>query len=429
MSSPFSSQDAKMLPVLGAVFLVLFTVAVVERATAQGEESLEPAPPPAEKASVDTRELQAYRNAITGAESRGGAYDTMLPEQLLSLGLALQQEGRHADAVAIFRRGAHLARINSGLYGAAQIQHIQNKINSHLALGEFAEADESQARLFRVQQRNPGNTELNVQALMQQARWQRQAYELGIGGDELSFGRLINMWDLNRLALTSIIDTEGESSLKLLEPLHGMLQAQYLISGHSDRDKKTSSDFNSEIGSRQNYNRFNSYLSKSYDMGRSIIRAIYDIQAAQHGEKSLATIETRVMMGDWMLWHGARDPALDAYTMAIGELAELDDAQLLTEKLLGAPAALPDLEGVRRLPPEVSAKEADFLVEFGVTQGGRVVDLVHLTETDDGQGETAPGVEEKRLMRTLRKTRFRPRFVDGEATTTEKVVKAYAIVQ
>jgi hypothetical protein len=164
-------------------------------------------------------------------------------------------------------------------------------------------------------------------------------------------------------------------------------------------------------------------------MGRSIIRAIYDIQAAQHGEKSLATIEARVMMGDWMLWHGARDTALETYALALGELAELDDAQLQTEKLLGTPAALPDLEGVRQLPPEVSAEEAGFLVEFGVTRGGRVVDLVHLQEAEDGQGQDALGVQEKRLMRTLRKTKFRPRFVGGEATTTEKIVKAYAIAQ
>jgi len=427
MSSSLSSQASNTGSLVGTALLLLFIVTGSQYALAQDEEPPELTPP--QQAQVDTRELQAFRDAIAGVESSGGAYATMLPEQLLSLGLALQQEGRHADAVAIFKRGAHLARINNGLYSAAQIQHIQNKITSHLALGEFAEADKSQARLFRVQRHNPGNSELDVNALLQQARWQRQAYDLGIGGDELSFGRLMNMWDLNRLALTGTIDAEGDKSPNLLPPLYGMLRAQYLISGHRNRTSKTSSDFNSEVGSRQTHNRFNSYQSKSFDMGRSIIRAIYDIQAAQHGEKSMATIETRVMMGDWMLWHGARDPALETYALALGELAELDDAQLQTENLLGAPAALPDLEGVRRLPPEVSAGEADFLVEFGVTRGGRVVDLVHLQQTEDGQEETALGVQEKRLMRTLRKTMFRPRFEDGEAITTEKVVKAYAIAQ
>ena len=427
MSSSPGSQVSNTHSFVGTALLLLFISMGGQHALAQDEEP--PELTPREQTQVDSRELQAFRDAIAGVESSGGAYATMLPEQLLSLGLALQQEGRHADAVAIFKRGAHLARINNGLYSAAQIQHIQNKITSHLALGELAEADTSQARLFRVQRHNPGNSELDVEALLQQARWQRQAYDLGIGGDELSFGRLMNMWDLNRLALTSIIDAEGDKSPNLLPPLYGMLRAQYLISGHRDRANKTSPDFSSEIGSRQSHNRFNSYQSKSYDMGRSIIRAIYDIQAAQHGERSMATIETRVMMGDWMLWHGVRDPALDTYALALGELAELDDAQLQAEYLLGVPAALPDLEGVRHLPPEASAGETDFLVEFGVTRGGRVVDLVHLSEADDGQGETTLSAQEKRLMRILRKTKFRPRFVDGEATTTEKIVKAYAIAQ
>jgi hypothetical protein len=162
-------------------------------------------------------------------------------------------------------------------------------------------------------------------------------------------------------------------------------------------------------------------------MGSSIIWAIYEVQSSRYGVQSLPTIKTRIMLGDWMLWHGARHPALDTYAQAIGELAELDDAQPQAESLLSVPAALPDLDGVRPLPPEVSAEEGDFLVEFGVTRGGRVVNLVRLQEPDDENTNAAVAKETSRLMRALRKTKFRPRFVAGEAATTEKVVKAYAI--
>ena len=34
-----------------------------------------------------------------------------------------------------------------------------------------------------------------------------------------------------------------------------------------------------------------------------------------------------------------------------------------------------------------------------------------------------------RLMRSLRRTKYRPRFVDGVAIKTEKLVKAYAIAR
>ena len=130
-----------------------------------------------------------------------------------------------------------------------------------------------------------------------------------------------------------------------------------------------------------------------------------------------------------MLWHDARETAMEAYSQAIGELAELDDAQLLTEKLLGTPAALPDLDGVRPLPPEVSAEEGNILLEFGVSQGGKVVDLVRLRTTEDENAQIDDALEgqARRLMRLLRRTKFRPQFFEGEAITTEKLVKAYVI--
>ncbi len=407
-----------------AFFLAIFFAS--DNTLAQDEQLPTREPSPVTQAQ-NTQELGAFRNAVESLESSGGAYATLLPEQLLSLGLALQKEGRHTEAVDIFKRGAHLARINNGLYSAAQIQHIQNRITSHLAMGQLEEADKNQARLFRVQRRSLGNGQLEVEALLQQAKWQHRAYDLDIGGDELNFSRLIYMWDLNRLALTNIIDREGETSASLLPPLYGMLRAQYLISGHNDHTNTNGSGFNSELSARQGNRRFNNFRAKNYDMGLSILYGIYDIQEAHSGVKSMAAIRAKIMLGDWMLWHGAREAALDVYGGAIGELANLDDAQLHTEELLGVPTALPDLDGVRPLPPGVSAELGNFLVEFGVTRGGRVVDLVRLQETESEDRDNTLEAQARRLMRALRKTKFRPRFAEGEAVTTENIVKAYVI--
>lgn len=413
--------------ILGIVALLLLPLLFSANALAQVEDPNQPAQIRLAKNRQDNRELQTFQDAITGVESDSGAYAGVLPEQLISLGLALQQEGRHTEAVAVFKRGSHLARINNGLHSAAQIPHIQHKITSYLALGQLDKADEAQVQLFRVQRRNLATGELNVDALMQQARWQRQAYNLGVGGEEVRFGRLLSMWDLYRMALTNIIDREGDKSANLLPPLYGMLRAQYLISGHNDSG--AGSQMGSGMSNSNAQGRFNSYRRKSYDMGRSIIRAIYDIQLSLHGNSGLPALQTHIMMGDWMLWHDARETAMEAYSQAIGELAELDDAQLLTEKLLGTPAALPDLDGVRPLPPEVSAEEGNILLEFGVSQGGKVVDLVRLRTTEDENAQIDDALEgqARRLMRLLRRTKFRPQFFEGEAITTEKLVKAYVI--
>jgi hypothetical protein len=82
---------------------------------------------------------------------------------------------------------------------------------------------------------------------------------------------------------------------------------------------------------------------------------------------------------------------------------------------------LPDLEGLRGLPPAVDAGEGDILLEFGVDSRGEVVDLVRLDENE--ANDTAAN----RLMRELRNTQFRPRFEAGAPAGTDKLVRAYDI--
>ncbi len=130
-----------------------------------------------------------------------------------------------------------------------------------------------------------------------------------------------------------------------------------------------------------------------------------------------------------MLWHGVRDPALEAYTLAAGELAGLDDAQVQTQRLLGEPVPLPDLDGVRPLLPEVSVTEGNVLVEFGVSPNGKVRDLSRVREDENTElsSNVVSDGKANRLLRALRNTKFRPRFVDGVPTSTENIMKAYAI--
>jgi len=328
----------------------------------------------------------------------------------------------------VFKRGSHLARINNGLDTSAQIPYLEREIISHLALGKLTRVDEAQSRLYRAQIRGLEGSEV-VKALMHQGQWQLQAYNLGVGGKDMSFSRLLNMWDLNRKALTTAIDTEGDTSPHLLPPLYALLQTQYLISGHKNRKTKNSSDYRDETASRQDHHRFNNYMENSYEMGRSILRAIFDIEVSQTGEKSTPAIQAKIMLADWMLWYGVRVPAIRMYTQAAVDLAQLDDAQVQTERLLGAPVALPDIDGVRPLLPEVGASEGNILLKFGVNPNGSVIDLVRVRENEDDDllpGEASQD-QARRLMLAMHKTKFRPRFIEGKAILTENVVKSYVI--
>ena len=402
------------LPVLVAHALLLATLVNSPVLVTQAQESIETA----EFVPVDTGEIQALRDALAGIESDQGAYANALPEQLISLGLALQQQDRHKEAAAVFKRGVHLVRINNGLYSAEQIPFLQGEISSNLALGELTEVDQRQQYLLQVQQRSLVSGELYIQALMQQASWQHDAYELGIGDHERVFSRLLSMWDLYRLAISDIIDREGATSPMLLPPLHGMLKAQYLISAYQVNYNR-----DAENRAQTERFRFEAYLSQNYKKGNAIIRAIYNVEQTRYGEHGLPVAETLVMLGDWMLWHDKRQSANKAYLDALEELAELDDAEVQIEHMFGEPVALPDIDGIRPLPPAVSADQGDILLEFRINPRGHVIDLVRLDESKDDKAKA------NRLMRKLRKTTFRPRFAGGEPIITDKIIRAYEIVQ
>ena len=388
---------------------IICSVALAEEQTAESSDRS------SDSAAVEERTM---RNAISEIESRHGAYAADLPEQILSLGLALQAQGRHGEALAVFKRGVHLARINNGLYSVEQLPLLQGEIKSAIALGEYGQVDQLQEYLFRVQQRGLPAGEARANALLQQATWQFNAYQLGLGvtGPE----RLLTMWDLYRLAWTDLVAIDGDNSPKLLPPLYGLHRTQYLISRYQAAAESADNSFSSNFGN-SNANRFYAYRAQNYDLGRNVILAIYNIHRDNRGASSDEAIQALVSLGDWAMWHDKRDDATQIYQHALAELALRDDAQEQGAALLGEPVPLPDMNGLRSLPPAVSPEKGNILVEFGVDSRGKVVDLARL-DTNEELDATAI-----RLMRVLRCTKFRPRFELNEPVETDKLVRAYDI--
>jgi len=354
---------------------------------------------------------QAYLDSIETIESDGGAYAPELSEPLLSLALTLQSQGRHTQAIALFRRGIHLTRVNEGLYCAQQVPLLQGEIASHLATQDYAMVDERQDYLYRVQMRSSAAGDGLTDALMQQAQWQHAAYQLGLGAPE--YLRLLNMVELYRQAWGNIAAEEKgeETSVKLLPPLQGMLETQYLIAGYTWQESDRA--FDEDERPSKSLQQFNAYRIQSYRQGNKIIEAIARI------ERNVAN--TQVMLGDWRLWNGRTKSAWQAYQEAETELVREGDAEVQLQKLFGQPVALPDIAGLPPLPPAVDPKEAEIVLEFTVDAKGKVQDLERIDDNDDYNKQA------KQLMNRLRKTTFRPRFADGQPQETEKLVKAFDV--
>jgi tetratricopeptide (TPR) repeat protein len=372
-----------------------------------------------ELVAPDTSSYQFY---IADLESRGGPYAPGISEQLLGLGTVYQNQGLHNEAVRIFKRGVHLARINNGLHGAEQIPLLQGMIRSLVARGDYDKADERQYYLYRVQGEiyQAGAPQMST-AMLEHAAWERQAYYLAVG--DVAFTRLLTMWELYGAALGNIARSQGNYSTELLVPLTGLLQTQYLISSYSG---EPTSGFGAGGAADAHYieqNRFSAVRTSNYKQGQAVITALREVYDYNEGEQSLKSAQSWVQLGDWHLWHGKRDTALGAYLQAWEEFAAMDNGAAELARVFGSPVRLPDLPGEPRdiEPPAVIRGYAD--VTYRISTRGRVKGLKveQLEPVDETDKDPPIG-----LLRKIKRMQFRPKLVDREPVATETIQKNYA---
>ena len=370
-------------------------------------------------------DASSYQFYITDLESRMGPYAQGLSEQLLGLGSVYQDQGLHTEAIDLFKRAVHIARINGGLYAPEQIPLLQREIRSLVAVGDFETADERQYYLYRVQARVYGaQSEQMSVAMLERAEWEREAYKLSVG--ETSFLRLLTMWELYSAVLRNIAREEGKLSLSLLRPLEGLLQTQYLISTWSPATAN-----GMQSGSvDENYAeeaRFSMVRVSNYKQGQAVITAMREVYGYNGGESSPLPAETMVQLGDWHLWHQKRESALAAYQEAWDEFGTLENGERLRQIHFGEPVLLPDIPGANQdlSEPEVVRGYAE--LSFSITPRGRVSDLeVISTEPLETAGEEENEASPVQLLRRVKRLQFRPRFEDRSPVLVENVRRRYA---
>ncbi|MDA8590404.1 energy transducer TonB [Luminiphilus sp.] len=406
-----------------------------------------------------------------------GAYDPRLQEVLWNDAVGLQQNGNHQEAIEKLKRAAHLSRINDGLDAKSQLPFVRAEIASHRALNQFVAADERHAYLSRIEARAIPSGPEKITALLRQAEWHQFALLEDIDEDEEATARMGKAWNFYRRALNESIATYGEDSAELLPALEGMVRAQYLLAGHRgigasmpgrmDRERR---DF---AAGKSTFNRGLSVLVAMQQLNRDRLNVTREIQA-----------QDLIRIADWAWWTGNRNYALNFYNTALalanGEslapvanetspLTEVDasvdpeasasepnmpktdtdeDAATTqplnaetehaptdntpsdeavstpenpdypTFRILEAPVALPAIAGFGPVLDIKTSEPADgdLIVSFNISPTGKVVNIerVQLPVTTGPRGP-------ERVIRRLRKTRFRPVFLNGEPVESDTI--------
>jgi hypothetical protein len=367
----------------------------------------------------DTASYQFY---ITDLESRFGPYAAGLSEQLLGLGVSYQKQNLHVAAIDVFKRGVHLARVNGGLYGQDQIPLLQALIGSLIAKGDFTEANEREIYLYRVQRKVYGpNSQQMTDAMLQRAAREQRVFRQTDG--DLSFLHLLTMGELYGSVLHNISLADGSRSTRLIDPLMGLLETQYIIARYGDTPGRASSLGGAADTSYIDENRFAMVRASNYKKGQAVIAALRDVYDYNEDEQSPLSAKSWVMLGDWHLYHQKRDSALRAYQKAWDELAALENGSQYQEQYLGQSKLLPDIPGLAGdlVPPAVVKGYVE--VSYTINRSGRVKNLQVLKlEPFDLADEGQPS----RLLRRLKRSQYRPLLVERVPTATETNYKRYA---
>lgn len=377
---------------------------------------------PAATASLNTRE-KSFLDAIADLENHYGPYHSHLPQHLMGLGVNYQNRGQHAEAEEIFRRAMHVSRISEGLYSLTQIPMLERLIETTVAQGDWADANDSHRYLYWLYQRNYGeNDPRMLPAILKLAHWHLHAHSADDGNRR--FEHLVNAHNLYLLAVDLISTSFGSNDLRVVEALKGLTVTNYYLATHQP-SAGTQIEFQTGFGNTRaaaadEQARQDQYILKSYSSGRNAIARMYEVLTTNPDAPPGAEISAQIQLADWNLMFNRWQSALDQYLAAYRSMAATSEGRAKADEFFSRPVALPDLP-LMKSAGGASSDDAEYVVvSFDVATNGSThnIRILESHPEDDTRNRA-------QVRRALKQAKFRPRFADGAPTITEQVTHRY----
>ncbi|MGS2724353.1 energy transducer TonB [Porticoccus sp. GXU_MW_L64] len=357
-------------------------------------------------------EVDKLRAVIEDQEADQGAYGEAMAESLLGLGRALQQVGEHDEAIGTLNHSLHVSKVNHGIYSIQQEPALRALINSYEAQQDLTSVSRSYTHLSKLYSIHYGRSAPELLPLLEEmAEWHRQAYIDNIQRD--SIGYLTFSISITNSALAIAEQNPMKFASNMVNLLRSNAQSSWHVNNHLAKYKHLEGenskgfDANREVqhlnraASTGRYSNQELILTSSYTIGRDSYQRIIDIlndNNAAPREKARVMVE----LGNWFTIYNRPNSARDSYQKAWHLLNDNDDQEGL-EELLGEPDSLPNFDSG---PPNQGT-----LVEATMTidKRGRArkVEVVRTFPEDDRKAA-------QRAIRTIKKTRFRPRYENGQ---------------
>lgn len=319
-----------------------------------------------------------YQACIDLVERRAGVLSERLTDPLLGLGKAYLKSGRYEDSRLAYERALQVNHANEGFYNLEQLPIRDGLSEALLGLDNEEDADFQQETQVAIQRHRTGEASVElVPALIKLARWQQRTERHDLA-------------NLNWRFADEILRKTGHTQ----DP--EMIE---VLLGRSDSARSTG-QFGSGLA----------YLKRALELvdARPMPdRARRGELLVEIGDTNMVLLKTRT--------------ALDRYAEAWKALSE-DDPALIARRdaLLGQPVLLagPMPDALTRTARKISPRERAGALAEGIVLARLAVDEQGFPHDVVVEESNPPRMLDDQVVGALRKSLFRPRFVDGVAVAT-----------
>lgn len=363
---------------------------------------------------------KSYESSIRLIERRNGPYASELPTVLNNLGVLYYRDADYGLATDAFRRAQHIAHRTDGVYTLTQLEFLDWLTMINLKQARIKDADRDQRFSYTINVRNYGEHDPRMLPAMNKlAEWYRFT------------GQLREAYKTYEKALF-VIEEHALDEVEKLKPLRGISSVNYLkgiccgeevlnevlqiITRDSDSDHVDEVDALIHLADRQ-------MIGKKSDVAVRYYRQVWDRLGADNpitrelfGEPALLGVSRieDVHRAYFRTVEGRRPPDSTTYRFSnesdftIGTRRDTTSSSVVGEPLSLCHSSVTELARTDDL-------DSYFVdVDFTVTREGGVSD-VSLVDSN------APNRLQRYVTNTLRSSRYRPTFRDGEAVDTANV--------
>ena len=346
---------------------------------------------------------------IQEQEARFSAYSPVIAALSYEMGNVLYSMGNYLDAADAFQQSRHITKVNEGVHNLEQLHATEMLLQSHAKLEQWDKVDNDYTYLYWLSSRS-GDSRRMLSTQNRLAKWKLHAYELKVGRKQ--FTHLMAAGKIQKKAIKSIPETITVIDAEDL--LLGMAMTNYYTAVHAHGpDELDGIANNGSIGRMIALERARMNMVRDSNRnGRRILTKLVGFVCSMP-EKQRNCAIAKLHLADWNTMFKRSNTAKKLYTESYnlfithGYIGDV-------EQYFGQPVMLPAYDVKSEVDAGVTGKEEFVWYAFTVTKKGRLKDI-------ERDGESTSFTLSTKKM--LRKTKFRPKFVDGVPVTAKMRLK------